>query len=119
MENLPGYSKRATYRDVFPSVQTLEIAASQDSSGFLNESYLSLQTYNLITGPKTIPCANHNCKRGGFELQNLLHWMIEAKKTEDKFELLCDGDEGSRAGRRIGKDCMNDCEIVVKITYKD
>lgn len=66
-----------------------------------------------------MPCGNPQCRRGGYELDRILHSMTPNKTTELKVHLHCPGDEGTPKGRKKGDPCDMSVDGVIKVKYRE
>lgn len=65
-----------------------------------------------------IRCSNDFCYRGGFQLGLIIHDMIFKKEDVREGFMVCEGDEGSPKGRRIGQKCLNHINYKITLKYK-
>ena len=111
--------KTASFSDVFPEIKDLSIEIEQDS--FHNKKLDTIKSFYDIKNPPGpfIDCDNPFCYNGGFNIGNILKYMIVRKETEEENTISCQGYEGSPKGRRKDDDCLNQFNYKIKIKYKN
>lgn len=105
------------FDDVFPDVANADVQYTE-SGQFQPRVGASGPHFHSIRHGGLIPCANPLCRRGGYEIDQVLSDMRRLRETERKGVLSCPGDEGSPKGRRIGRRCGNKIEYTLTVKYK-
>src|SRR5207302_11132469 len=100
----------AEFLKAFPTLETVLIESWQEGAGVGNPytSAPASRAYGLphpVTSP-IISCANRNCRRGGFDILQDIAEMVHEKLVIKKFVKVSLGDEGSRKGGNLGRDCV-------------
>jgi len=112
----------AEFLKAFPTLETVLIESWQEGAGVGNP-YTSAppsRAYGLphpVTSP-IISCANRNCRSGGFDIFQDIAEMVHEKLVTKKFVKVCLGDERSRKGGNLGRDCINTLHYCLTLKYK-
>jgi hypothetical protein len=101
----------AEFLNAFPTLENVLIESWQEGVGVGNPytSTLPSRTYGLprpVTS-RVIPCANRNCRRGGFDMFQDISEMMREKLATKEFVKICLGDEGSSKAGKLGWNCVN------------
>ena len=92
-------------KKAFYGIEAIELDIEQDVfKNHIYENWRRHLHYTLDNVPRTLPCVNPRCQRGGFDLQSLILFRGEG---EHEMEMFCRGDEGTPKGRRKGDPCDN------------
>jgi hypothetical protein len=102
----------------FPTITELEVRIEQDRNRYHTRSR-HVRVYTLANHPRLfVPCVNPLCRRGGFDLTDLLITARDAGKLDYSDEVPCNGDEGSPKGRRRGRPCNNWFKVSMRVRCK-
>jgi hypothetical protein len=112
-----------SFEEKFPELEDVLIEAYQSSGpSEFDEKNLhgqfSLKDQWPYEGAR-FRCSNRLCQRGGFDLGPMIEQTAGQKHTSKSASIRCEGDEGSRLGRRRGRPCTNELHCRVTILYKD
>lgn len=118
-ESRTFFPKTALFSDVFPEIKDLSIEIEQDS--FRNKKLDTVKSfYDIDHPPRPFKdCDNPLCYNGGFNIGQILKYMVTKKETEEENTISCQGYEGSPKGRRKYGPCFNLFKYKIKIKYKD
>jgi len=83
------FSELATFEDAFPQLQDAVIEYREEGEGATGATARAAAADESLEG--LIPCSNPACRSGGFEVDLLLHEMIQAGQAEREGLLACPG----------------------------
>jgi len=104
------------FDEVFPDVEDAGVEYTE--RGEFDDKVRALQSFHSIKHGGLIPCSNPLCRRGGFEIDEVLSAMRGSRQSEREGSLSCPGDEGSPKGRHSGKRCGNEIRYKLTVKYK-
>ncbi len=111
------FGEPTTFEKAFPEIKNISIEFNQRGYGVYNEESKRRITDSRDIG-EYLNCNNSSCQRGGFAIGQEIREMVRSKETEREKLLICEGDEGSPKGRKIGRRCINHINVKIKIKYK-
>lgn len=112
----PFLGELTTFAKAFPDVKSVRVSAIETGDGIRGASREHRMSATSIQ--PEIRCSNPLCKRGGVALEQRLQLLVSERKARDEWDESCQGDEGSPAGRKIGRPCLNRFHVNVEIEYK-
>lgn len=104
-----------SFREAFPSIQSLKVIVDEYDGPWLDRSYY----YDERTAAQYINCHNPMCYNGGFNLGQLLWFMTEKGETTLEDTLYCQGYEGSPKGRVRYGPCDRRFKVKIEIVYRE
>jgi hypothetical protein len=107
---------KTTFEKAFPEIKDIQVEVTEEGDGVIPR--LETQFYTKSNCGEYIDCSNPRCYKGGFRLGSIVRLMVSKRKTHDKFDLSCQGYEGSPKGRKNYGPCENSFKVVVKIEYR-
>jgi hypothetical protein len=107
------FAKLTTFANACPNIESASVEYVESSFGIEEGKHF----HNAANGG-LIRCGNPRCFRGGYEMEIVISGMERNKETESKGTLICQGDEGTPKGRKLGDPCGNRIDYTVKIKYK-
>ncbi len=103
-----------TFAKAYPQVAEIRVEVEQE--GDLSNHHRH-QVFGKSGLPSIMSCGNPRCRQGGFNIQQMIYFMIEQRETHGEHSIHCPGHEGSPKGRRKGDPCGNFAKIRLSITY--
>ncbi len=85
------FSELATFEDAFPSLSSAMVEYREDGPGSQGGTRVADSSDGTLDG--LIACGNPGCKQGGYEIDLILHAMIEGRETSHEGTLACAGTE--------------------------
>lgn len=109
------FPRNSTFEKAYPTIRKIRIEFSQTGDG------VSEQCYPLVitnSPPELIRCDYPRCRRGGFDLNQMVYMMVSTHETSKSVDLKCSGDEGSPKEQKIGLPCWNRFSVAITIEYE-
>jgi len=113
-----GYllDQRATFAEVFPEIQTLQLEVKELGKGCRSGS---VRTYTHERFPgEFVNCSNSLCYNGGVSVAAVVHEAYRQRLTGHAVTRWCQGFNGSPKGRKNYGPCTNEFQISLIITYR-
>ncbi len=85
------FSELATFEDAFPQLADAVVESREEGKGATGTTRRVAAGDDTLEG--LIPCSNLGCRSGGFEVDVVVHEMIQAGETEREAVLACPGNE--------------------------
>lgn len=114
----PFFGRKSTFAEAFPEIESLrvEVTEAGDGTGWMSPGP---RVYTETTAGEFVNCSNPVCFNGGFRLGHILRDMVRSRKTEHTGTAICQGNEGSRKGRRIYRKCLNSFKYEIAVEYRE
>ena len=85
------FSELTTFEDAFPQLVDAVMEYREEGKGATGATGRAAASDDSLEG--LIPCSNHGCRSGGFEVDLLFHEMLEKGETQREGVLACPGTE--------------------------
>lgn len=113
-----AFVKKVPFLEAFPEVEDFKIEVRESSDRIWGGEELG-RVYTKANPPgEFVDCANAVCYGGGVSIGEILHSMIDQRKTQDQVSRGCRGHEGSPQGNRRYRSCMHSFDVKVTLKYK-
>jgi len=107
--------KVSEFSKAFPDIASLRGMVEEFDFGSLERTMY----YSESNIGEYINCGNPRCYNGGFQLGQQLRFMSYDKETKKKFNIHCQGYEGSPKGRKKYGPCDRHFKVEIEIVYKE
>jgi hypothetical protein len=113
-----GFFRAGDFKRLFPELANADVEYVQRGAGVPDDGKRGRLSHAERTLEGHLPCANPECRKGGFGIGLVIEALAAARRTEGTGEVHCAGYVGARrteGGAAAG--CPNRLELSVRLTF--